>query len=212
MSPTALGNGAGGCPRFARGLFPASIALRAEAKLAAATELYGQHHQCALFPPTSIATTVTRDTVSPIVAEHGFSGEIDLLSLDIDGIDYWIWKAIEGVEPRVVVVEYQDILGPDRAWTVPYKADFRVSDYAENREHNNYCSASLRAFTKLGAEKGYRLVGRNRGGWNAFFVKRGLGEDVLPEVSVESCFRYSWNEYGMKTRFDLVRDLEWQEV
>ncbi len=183
-----------------------------EKKLDEATAFFGRHHQCALFPPTSVATRVTRESVSSMVTGNGFEGEIDLLCLDIDGVDYWIWKALEGVDPRVVVVEYQDILGPDRSWTVPYRADFSVGDYPQNREHYNYCSASLRAFTKLGKQKGYRLAGCNRGGWNAFFIKNGVGDDLLPEVSVESCFRYSWNEYGMKTRFELVRDLEWEEV
>jgi hypothetical protein len=80
-----------------------------------------------VFPPRFICSWVTKANVNDLLSENGFSGEIDLLSLDLDGIDYWIWEAIERVTPRVVVLEYHDILGPDRAWTVPYADDFSLA-------------------------------------------------------------------------------------
>jgi hypothetical protein len=162
--------------------------------------------------PTCLSTIITADNVDDTLTAQGFAGTIDLLCLDIDGVDYWIWKAIDAVDPRVVVVEYQDILGPERSWTVPYKPDFNVHDYDVNRDNRNYCGASLRAFTKLAESKGYRLVGCNRGGWNAFYVKRGLADEALPEVTVESCFRYRWNKYGMEKRLPLVEAMRWEEV
>jgi hypothetical protein len=163
-------------------------------------------------PPLLLSKMITAENVNNILSENGFSGKIDLLAIDIDGIDYWVWNAIDVVDPRVVVVEYQDILGPDRSWTVPYKADFSVRDYPQNDQSNNYCGASLRAFVKLGKRKGYHLVGCNKGGWNAFFVKEGECEKYLPEVSVESCFKYDCNRYGIEKRFPLVKDMEWHEV
>ena len=84
------------------------------------------------------------------------TGEIDLLNLDIDGSDYWLWKAIRVVQPRVVIVEYHDILGPDRAWTIPYKEDFNLKDYPVNRINNNYCGASLQPLSNL---EGRRDIG-----------------------------------------------------
>ena len=161
---------------------------------------------------TMLSTFVTAENVNELISQHGIKGEIDLLCIDIDGIDYWVLKAIENIEPRVVVVEYQDILGPDRAWTIPYKKDFNVHSYPVNREINNYCGASLQAFTKLCNARGYRLVGCNKTGWNAFFVKKGLGEKFLPEVSVDSCFKSDWNRFGMEKRFPLVKDMDWEEV
>ncbi|HNB37082.1 MAG TPA: hypothetical protein PK414_12730 [Anaerolineales bacterium] len=155
---------------------------------------------------------VSAENINAMLSQHGLQGSIDLLSIDIDGIDYWLWKAIDVIDPRVVLVEYQDLLGPDLAWTIPYKPDFDASSYPANKENKNYCGASLRAFTKLANSRGYRLVGCNRGGWNAFFVKNGLADDVLPEVSVESCFKSDWNRYGMEHRFPLVKDMEWVEV
>ena len=146
------------------------------------------------------------------MVENKFVGEVDLLCIDIDGVDYWIWKAIEVIQPRLVVVEYQDTLGPDRSWTVSYEEDFNVHDYAINKQHYNYCGASLRAFVRLGKQKGYQLVGCNKGGCNAFFVKIGLADKCLPEVTIESCFKYEWNQLGMEKRFPLVKDMEWVEV
>ena len=175
-------------------------------------EYYANHPETKMVPPQAISALVTRENVNDLLKENRFSGEIDLLCLDIDGIDYWIMDAIETVSPRVLVVEYQDILGPKKALTVPYKPNFSVGDYPVNAEVNNYCGASLNAFVKLCSRKGYRLVGCNKGGWNAFFVKNGIGEKILPAVSAESCFQSDWNKLGMEKRFPLVKDMAWEEV
>ncbi len=177
-----------------------------------ARKYYAAHPETKGFQPQAIATMITAENVNGLLKENDFIGEIDLLCLDIDGIDYWVLKAIDVVNPRVIVVEYQDILGPDKAWTVPYKPDFNVSDYPENKLDNNYCGASLRAFVNISKSKGYRLVGCNKGGWNAFFVREGICDKYLPEVPVESCFNYHWNKYGMEKRFPLVKNMEWKEV
>ena len=64
-----------------------------------------------LFPPRIIHAWIEAENVNTLISGHGFEGEIDLLSLDIDGVDYWIWKAIDCISPRVVILEYQDIWG-----------------------------------------------------------------------------------------------------
>lgn len=175
-------------------------------------EFYGASIETKLFPPTLLNTFVTAENINELVVKHGLSGSIDLLSLDIDGIDYWIWKALDAVDPRVVVVEYQDMMGPDRAWTVPYRPDFDMTSFPVNKDNFNYCGASLNAFNKLAKSRGYRLVGSSRGGWNAYFVKNGICEDWLPEVSTASCLRYDNNRISAETRFPLVKDMEWEEV
>src|SRR6188472_3123122 len=55
---------------------------------------------------TAVHSWVTRDNVNDLIASHGFSGEVDLFSLDLDGVDYWIWEAITVCSPRVVILEY----------------------------------------------------------------------------------------------------------
>ena len=116
------------------------------------------------------------------------------------------------VPPRVVVVEYQDIIGPNKALTIPYKPDFKLSDYEVNKLYPDYVGASLPAFVKLAKQKGYRLVGCNKYGYNAFFIRSGVSEECLPEVPVESCFKHPWNQFGMEKRFPRVKDMEWVEV
>jgi hypothetical protein len=173
---------------------------------------YAKSPHTYVYPPQFIHSWVTRDNVNALFRENGLEGEIDLLSLDLDGIDYWAWDAIEAVQPRVVVVEYQDCLGPDRAWTVPYADDFSASAYPTTNSLPNFCGASLPAFVKLGRRKGYRLVGVNRLGFNAFFVKSGEGDALLPEIDARECFGHPKVVWGMRERFPTVKDLPWVEV
>jgi hypothetical protein len=183
-----------------------------EEGIAVMREFYSTYNGTKYQPPTCEAAIITRDNVNEVITSHGISGDVDLLCIDIDGNDYWIWDAMTAITPSVVLIEYQDILGPDRSWVIPYKPDFDFTAYDVNRDHRNYVGASLRAMTRLAERKGYRLVGTNRGGWNAFFVRNGMGENVLPAVPVESCFTSAWNRFGMEQRFPLVQDMEWVEV
>lgn len=95
---------------------------------------------------------------------------IDLLSIDIDHNDYWIWKAIDA-KPRVVVIEYNGTWRPPLSVTVPYDE--------KGWDGTNHAGASLEALARLGAEKGYSLVGCNYTGINAFFVRDDLVKDLF---------------------------------
>jgi len=173
---------------------------------------YRQHPNTHIYPPTFIHSWITRDNVNSVIKTHGFDGDIDLLSIDMDGVDYWIWDAIQVVSPRVVVVEYQDIIGPDRSLTIPYEEHFNAKKYPTTRGMPNFCGASLPAFVKLAKTKGYRLVGCNHYGFNAFFVKNPLGEHQIPRVEVHECFKHPKVLWGMQKRFPSVRDFPWVEV
>ncbi len=165
-----------------------------------------------VYPPRFVCSWITRSSVNEVLSSNGFQGEIDLLSLDLDGIDYWIWDSIECVSPRVVVVEYQDILGPERSWTIPYTDGFSSRNGPMTDGMPNFAGASLSAFVKLGRRKGYRLVGVNRYGYNAFFVRNGLGCDFLPEIEAGDCFNHPKVIWGMRERFATVKDFPWVEV
>jgi hypothetical protein len=173
---------------------------------------YGRSPQTYVYPPKFVCSWITRDGINELVKTNGFTGEIDLLSLDLDGVDYWIWEALDVVAPRVVVLEYQDILGPDRNWTVPYSDNFSSAAYPNTDGMPNFAGASLSAFVKLGRRKGYRLVGTNRYGYNAFFVKNGLADQLLPEIETRQCFDHHKVVWGMRERFPTVKDLPWVEV
>ena len=164
------------------------------------------------YPPQVVHSFVTAENVNGTLRDHGMTGEIDLLSIDIDGMDYWVWEAVDAVDPRVVVIEFQDILGPDRAVTVPYSPDFDRSAHAVNAGSNDYVGASLAAMVKLGRRKGYRLVGANAMGFNAFFVRDDVAGDLLTAVEPTACLTHPWNAFGEQVRYPRVAEMEWVEV
>jgi hypothetical protein len=135
-------------------------------------------------PVVACTSWITRENVNDLLREHGLTGEIDLLDIDIDGIDYWVWQSIEAVSPRVVVVEYNVSFGFERAITVPYDARFDRHRTAEYR----YYGASLRAFERLGSQRGYRLVAIEPRGVNAFFVRQDA-VNGLPALALSSASR-----------------------
>jgi hypothetical protein len=120
-----------------------------------------------------VCAWITPETVNDLLTEHGYTGEVDLLSVDVDGVDYWVWQAITVCSARLVMLEYNSMFGPDRAVTVPYDPKF-------NRRDHRFCyyGASLAAMTQLSATKGYRLVAVEPTGVNAFFLRN----DVAPEI------------------------------
>jgi len=122
---------------------------------------------------TAVAAWVTRDNINDLILSHGFGGEVDLFSLDLDGTDYWIWEAVTACSPRVVILEYNSMFGPDRAVTVPYDAQFD-----RHRHHAMYYGASLAALAKVSERKGYRLVAVEPTGVNAFFLRRDLATHI----------------------------------
>jgi hypothetical protein len=141
-------------------------------------------------PVVACASWITRENVNNLLRDNGLTGEIDLLDIDIDGIDYWLWKAIDAASPRVVVVEYNAAFGFERAVTVPYDPAF---DRHKTAEHQYY-GASLRAFERLGQERGYRLVAIEPRGVNAFFVRQDVAGD-LPALTLSSVIpRYDYEK------------------
>ena len=147
----------------------------------------------------AVAARVEPDSVNALLREYGFERDLGLLSIDVDGIDYWIWEAVES-EPLVVVVEYNSLFGAERAVTVPYEPEF---DRTRAHHSNLYFGASLAALERLGRTKGYRLVGSNSAGNNAFFVREQVAEGLptpsVAEAYVESRYRESRNEVGKLT-------------
>ena len=143
--------------------------------------VYTTHPDTSLYPPRFVRSMVTRENVSAIVRDAGFAGEVDVLSIDIDGNDYWIWEALEAITPRIVVIESRIELGA-RGVVQPYAADFRW----DRSSQPDLLGASPDALARLGERKGYRLVGANRFGFNLFFLRDDLAPGLLPAVTAES--------------------------
>jgi hypothetical protein len=131
---------------------------------------------------------VTAETIDELVGAH-VRGDVDFLSLDIDGSDYWVLKALSVVSPRVVMVEYNSFFGPDLAVTVPYEPQFvRPSKAGLKSLHYG---ASLGAMHQLLAGRGYRLVLTDPTGANALFLRQDVGAERFPARAVADAFRYS---------------------
>ena len=170
-------------------------------------DFFAKHSDTSIYPPKLVQSWITAENVNQLCLDNGFSGEVDLFSLDIDGVDYWIWKALDAVNPRVVVVEYVNFIPCDKSLTVPYSPNFSRFEI-----HEDFLGATLSAFVKLAKEKGYRLVGVNKYGFNAFFVRNDIGKEYLPEISAESCFEHQQAKDGIRDRYPKVKGLGWVEV
>lgn len=169
-------------------------------------KFYADHPDTSFYCPRFKHALVTRSNVNEILNEAGFEGEIDLLSIDIDGNDYWIWEAIDCIQPRIVVIETHVEFGLNSV-VVPYKEDF----VWKPGMHPHYLGASPLAMTKLANRLGYRLVGANRFGFNAFYLRKDLGDDLIPEVDVNALFRHARNRERMQI-FETIKDLEFVHV
>jgi hypothetical protein len=124
----------------------------------------------------TLEAMVTPETVDALLTAQGVPEEPDVFSVDVDGSDYWIWRALERHRPRVVVVEYNASLPPGRRLVQP-------SDKGP-WDGTDFYGASIDAFVALGAEKGYRLVHCDLTGANAFFVRDDLPGDYLDQPDV----------------------------
>lgn len=136
------------------------------------------------------ATFITRDNINDIIIRNGLGGELGLLSVDIDGNDYWVWEAINCVSPCIVVAEYNSLFGPNAKLSTPYKDDF-VRSHADST--NMYYGASIAALNQLAEGRGYSLVAGNSAGNNVFFVRNdliGTLKKLTPEEAyVQAAFR-----------------------
>jgi uncharacterized coiled-coil protein SlyX len=135
------------------------------------------------------AAFVTTENINELLAEANVPPEFDLLSIDIDGNDYWIWQALTDYSPRAVIIEYNASFRPPRAWTMPYNPQ-------HSWDGSNYYGVSLSALEKLGRQKGYRLVGCSSLGVNAFFVRADLVAGKFPNAEAGARYHYRPPRYN----------------
>jgi hypothetical protein len=150
---------------------------------------------------TARATFITRENINDLISGAGFGGEIGLLSIDIDGNDYWVWEALHTVRPIICICEYNAVFGDVHPICIPYDQYF-----SRTKKHpsNLYFGASIAALRSLASKKGYRFVGTNSAGNDAFFVREDYAvrfvENSLQSVrSLPSLFRESRDGSGRNT-------------
>jgi hypothetical protein len=171
--------------------------------IARGRQFYQEHPDTQLWPPVFVEAFITRENINQLILDAGFAGPIGIMSIDIDGNDYWVWEAVSAVDPAVVVIETHIEFGM-RNIVVPYDAQ-----HVYPGKHPDYFSASPVAMLRLAGRKGYRLVGANRYGFNLIFVKRGLHEDRVPEVGLESVLRHP-RYFARLDRFDAIKDWKYE--
>jgi hypothetical protein len=132
---------------------------------------------------------INRDNINQLIGET-FKSEIDLISIDIDGNDIYLLEALQVVNPRVIVIEYNAKFPPPMSIAQTYDATFRWRG-------TDYYGASLEAITKIAERKGYSLVGCGIAGVNAFFVRNDLLADKF-------CPPYTSTNHYQPARYFLV--------
>ncbi|TGK78429.1 hypothetical protein EHQ24_17930 [Leptospira noumeaensis] len=158
---------------------------------------------------------ITKDNINSLIKDQGFSGNIGILSVDIDGNDYWVWKQIESVSPVLVITEINNSFGAEKKISIPYDSGFQRF----NAHYSGlYYGASLPAFIDLANQKGYKFIGCNNICNNAFFIRNDFAERFsersASEVYLPNPARESRNEKreltyvtGISNQIKIISDL-----
>ena len=152
-------------------------------------EIYWKHELSA------VCAFIDKDNINDLISNASFSGDVGLLSVDIDGNDYWVWQAIEVVNPVIVVCEYNAVLGDIHSVSVPYQATFQRTKADPS---NLYFGASIRALIALGKSKGYTFVGSTSTGANAFFLRTDYADLIVSALG---------GIYAFPSKFREARDV-----
>jgi len=146
-------------------------------------------NNCAGFPVTVLKSFITAENINKLFTEGNVPFEFDFLSIDVDGMDYWLWKALT-FRPRVVFIEYNGIQVPPTLAVQPYNPN-------NVWNHTRWFGASLQSLVNLGKEKGYELVGCDAQGANAFFVvKEEFHKMAIEDNSIDKLFVHA--NYGVE--------------
>ena len=140
---------------------------------------------------------VTRENIQSLLQSQNVPAETGLLSLDIDGNDYWVWEAIEEIRPGLVVLEYNSCFGDLLPLTVPYQPDFRRSPSLGG---NIYFGASIQAMIHLSQKKGYEFLGTGSNGCNSYFIRKDLAPHVVPRIGARTfhCAKFTEGRGAMQ--------------
>ena len=152
---------------------------------------------------------ITKDNINDVIKKFNIPKKLGLLSLDIDGVDYWVLNKLSVLDPSIIICEYNSLFGQKKSVTVPYKENFIRSDM----HHSNlYYGASIKAFIDLMKKKNYFLIGTNSAGNNAFFVKKNIWNKarklIINKKVFDSKFRESRNTKGELTFLDKKSSLK----
>jgi hypothetical protein len=175
-----------------------------------AEKFFRSKKDCLLTPPHIRRAWVTKNNINELLCEIGAQGEVDVLSIDIDGNDYYIWEAITEINPRLCIFETHNVVPDELSITIPYEDNFDCR--SKEGADQDFRGVSLLAMKKLSEQKGYRLIGAHKHGFNAFFLRNDIAQDFFPEVSVEYVHNNLWTQIAQKERWPLVKNKKWIQV
>ena len=170
---------------------------------------FASHPATRSAPPVMRAEWFTRDNVNHALAAAGVPDEVDVLSLDIDGNDLYLWSAMK-TGPRILICEFNNAVPSGVALTIPYRPGFSFA--ALPADQAMFRSASLAAFVAVGRRKGYRLVGMNALGFNAIFLRDDVLAAEMPEIPASVLDDNPGAEEMRRRWWPRLSQLPWIEV
>ena len=143
-----------------------------------------------------VNSLVYKENINDLINTYFSNNEIDFLSIDVDGIDYYLLEKIN-IKPKLICIEYNHWFGPDQSVAIPYDKNF-----IWNRDY--YSGASLLALTKLAKNKNYHLIATDSSCTNAFFIHNDYKhkfEILDPIINFKKPIKYSKNDYFLASEF-----------
>ena len=126
---------------------------------------------------------INSENINKVLEKYSFEKNIDVFSIDIDGIDFWVLNSLPSKISKIFIIEYNPFFGAEKEISVPNIKNFEILKY----DPTGICfGASLKAIIKLMNQKGYVFVGTNRLNVNSFFVLKELIGKIniqLPNVN-----------------------------
>ena len=160
------------------------------------------------------ASFITKENINELLFRSQFHKDIGILSIDIDGNDYWIWNQIDEYRPVVLICEYNSLFG-FKPNTIIYDSTF----VRGIKSPFNFYGTSLKSIYNLSKERGYTFIGCNSAGNNAYFIKNEylsyleINFPSLEEGFVFASFSEVWDKNRNALRgVDKIMSLDGLEV
>jgi hypothetical protein len=134
---------------------------------------------------TAVSAWITPDNINTLLQQNGFTGEVGLLHIDIDGPDYWVWKAIDCISPVITIVEYDHLAEPNLPYVQPLGEKATIG-------------SSLLSLCDLAEEKGYTFIGCESHGVNAYFIRKDKLKALRALTAAEGYVRASVQGHAVK--------------
>ena len=135
----------------------------------------------------AISAFVDQDKIEDLLDQSGFDHDLGILSIDLDGVDFFILSSIARFKPRILICEFNPLFGPTRKITIHYDKEFQRF---KHHYSGQYWGASLSAINDIAIGLGYELIGANSAGHNAFFVRGDLIRPPLQRIDPNRAFNF----------------------